>query len=99
MLKEKGFCVSCKEQREARRSYRRKSCREGSVLTLWAGWAMGMLIHNGTMPSQGHRKDVGRTPVEGCKLRITGELTVHKKAADQKGWEPRKLGIRSNALA
>lgn len=79
--------------------YRRKSCREGSVLTLWGGWAVGMLIHNGTMPSRGHRKDVGRKPVEGWKLRITGELRVHKKAADQKGWEPRKLGIRSNALA
>ena len=60
---------------------------------------MGMLIHHGTMPSEGHRKDVGRKPVEGWKLRITGELRVHTKAADQKGWEPRKLGIRGNALA
>ena len=41
----------------------------------------------------------GRKPVEGWKLRITGELRIHKKAANQKGWEPRKLGIRGNALA
>ena len=41
---------------------------------------------------------MGRKPVEGWKLRITGQLRVHKKTADQKGWEPRKLGIRGDAL-
>lgn len=60
---------------------------------------MGMMIHNGTMPSAGRWKDLGRKPVEGCKLRITGELRVHKKTADKKGLEPRELGIRGTALA
>lgn len=82
---------------EARRGCKKMKLQRGSVLTLWAAglWECWFC---GTMPSEGHRKDVGRKPVEGWKLRITGSW-VHKKAADQKGWGPRILGIRGNALA
>lgn len=48
------------------------------------------------MPSEGHQKDLGRKPGEGWKLRIPAELRVHKKIADQKGWEPRKWDKRQS---
>lgn len=35
---------------------------------------MGELIHNGTMPSEGLRKDLGRKPGQGWKLGMIGEL-------------------------
>lgn len=75
------------------------SCREGSVLTLWGSWAVGMLIHHGTMPSEGHRRRGQEASRRLEAQNHRGELRVHKKAADQKGWEPRILGIRGNALA
>lgn len=59
---------------------------------------VGKLIHNGTMP-KGPLERFGRKPVGAWKFRLTGELRVHKKTADQKGWAPRKLGLRGKALA
>lgn len=60
---------------------------------------MGGLIHSGTMLSEGHQKDLGRQPTEEWKFKIIGGLTVHRKTVDQKGWWPKKLGIRGKASA
>lgn len=92
-LKEKGFQHDLETTMLQQRELQSREC---SHSLRWLG--CGRVDSQWNNALRGPER-FGRKPAEGWKFRITGELRVHKKTADQRGWEPRKLGIRGKALA